>query len=262
MKLTLTLAIALLSLNTQAQELCFGKKEFIYSGILKEERDYLIYVPEMKDGERLPLRLILDAEINFPLLVASQLYLTRGRVPQTDKAIIVGILNTWRTRDLTPSHVENKGIPGTQRGGDYTETGGAPAFLQFLNNELLPLLEQKYPVNKDRTLIGHSFGGLTVLYACFKQAAGFNSFVAVDPSLWWDDEMILKLAKQTKPANLENRKLFIAISGEAGSGMLQLRKTIENTGLKSPTAVKNFPAENHGTIMLPALSEFLKSDKH
>lgn len=70
-------------------------------------------------------------------------------------------------------------------------TGGAPAFLGFLIEELIPLIERRYRVESEgRALIGHSFGGLFVTYALLHARGAFTRFVAGSPALWWDDRII------------------------------------------------------------------------
>jgi predicted alpha/beta superfamily hydrolase len=56
----------------------------------------------------------------------------------------------------------------------------------------MPYIETNYPVAPNRTLIGYSFGGLFVMNTLINHTDMFNAYVAVDPSLWWDDQKLMK----------------------------------------------------------------------
>jgi predicted alpha/beta superfamily hydrolase len=43
-------------------------------------------------------------------------------------------------------------------------------------------------------LIGHSFGGLAAINNLL-EAPLFNAYIANDPSLWWDSELLIRKAK-------------------------------------------------------------------
>ncbi len=60
--------------------------------------------------------------------------------------IVVGVPNTDRMRDLTPTPVAGK-------------FGGGDNFLDFIELELIPYIEERYPVSSHRTFVGHSLGG-------------------------------------------------------------------------------------------------------
>ena len=45
---------------------------------------------------------------------------------------------------------------------------------------------------QEQVLIGHSLGGLTTLHALFRHTASFQQFVAISPSIWWNDCAVLK----------------------------------------------------------------------
>ena len=99
--------------------------------------------------------------------------------------IIVAIPNTNRVRDLIPTH-STKGNDGKDY-DFYQASGGTDNFLKFITNELAPKIESTYRTFPYRILIGQSFGGLTVLHALCTIPQAFNAYVAIDPSLWWDN---------------------------------------------------------------------------
>jgi uncharacterized protein len=89
-----------------------------------------------------------------------------------------------RARDLTP-------ISDPAKAGDHGRpSGGAPAFLTFIQSELIPLIEREYRADSAaRVLAGHSYGGLFTLYALFHQPELFAGYVAGSPSLFYGDRV-------------------------------------------------------------------------
>jgi hypothetical protein len=105
------------------------------------------------------------------------------------------------------------GYPETsQRNRDYTY--GFLNFYQFLKQELIPLVDQRFNTNPNhRTLFGHSFGGFCALSTMFQYFDYtdilFQNIIAASPSIWWPDEQLLytresELFAQTQilPVNL------------------------------------------------------------
>lgn len=184
-----------------------GVKDSIYSNELKEFRDFQVVLPE--DYNQSPLDkyevlYILDAEwymAQVPFIY--NFVVTANFAPQS---IFVLIPNTYieknnlRSRDFSPT--EMPGRPGS---------GGANNFHSFLKNELIPYIDKSYPSNGKRSLLGSSFGGLFTVYAFVKEPQLFESFIASDPSLSWDNNFVSRLAMDNI-SNLEksNSTLFIA----------------------------------------------------
>ena len=195
-------------------KIIIGSIDSIYSDILGEQRKIWVHVP--KSDENTSLRkynvlYLLDGEGNF--------YSVTGMIMQLSKTydyticpemIVVGIPNTDRFRDLTPSHV-----------GDSTNSsGGGEKFINFLEKELIPYVDNRYSTAPHRTLVGHSFGGLFVLNTLINHPAIFNNYVAIDPSLWWDNQKFLsKALNELKQEKYENRSLYISVANTMPAGM-------------------------------------------
>jgi predicted alpha/beta superfamily hydrolase len=133
--------------------------------------------------------------------------------------IVVGIPNTDRTRDLTPTHV---GVdPMMDNDSNATRTsGGGEQFIAFIEKELIPYIDSAYPTLPYKTLIGHSFGGLTVMNILINHKDLFNAYVAIDPSMWWDKKNLLHKAANILPKeNYHNKSLFLAIANTMSEGM-------------------------------------------
>lgn len=104
--------------------------------------------------------------------------------------MLVGIENTQRRRDLT-------GATAVATDKEIAPiVGGANAFRSFVEEELFPLVEQRYWVNKNRSIIGESLAGLFVVETLFLKPEMFDNYIAFDPSLWWNDHHLVKTAAE------------------------------------------------------------------
>ena len=145
--------------------------------------------------QRFPVLYLLDGDAHFNSVVGmiQQLSQVNGNtiVPEM---IVVAIPNTDRTRDLTPTHVESD-PPMMDSAGSKT-SGGGENFAAFLQKELIPHVDSSYLTQPFRVLIGHSFGGLTVMNILTNHSKMFNAYIAIDPSMWYDKERFLKTTQQ------------------------------------------------------------------
>ena len=179
-----------------------GLKDSIYSETLKEGRVLQVQLPkEYKAGsqDKYPVLYLTDGEWNAGLMAEVQAWSRQWGF--TPPIIMVGIANSYpggnnqRGRDLTP----------TGKNG----AGGGPAFLSFIKNELIPYINKTYPSNGSNILWGHSLGGMFVLYTLFKEPQLFDAYIAADPSLWWDNGYMLRLADSSLPTLKGVKSLFV-----------------------------------------------------
>ncbi|PCD01189.1 alpha/beta hydrolase [Halopseudomonas pelagia] len=88
-----------------------------------------------------------------------------------------------RAFDLSPPQPPERNEP---------PQGGQDLFLDFIEQRLMPKVAERYKVDQDqRSLVGHSFGGMFGVYTLFTRPALFQHVVAVSPSLWWRDRYLL-----------------------------------------------------------------------
>ncbi|GJM13269.1 MAG: hypothetical protein DHS20C12_16720 [Pseudohongiella sp.] len=190
------------------EAITIGHIDSLESAVLGESRDLWIYIPESskrpENRERVyPVVYLLDGNGHFHSVsgMIRQLSAVNGNT-KLPEMIVVGIPNTDRMRDLTPTNAE---------GADTS--GGSAEFLQFVETELIPYIEQTYPVTGYRTFIGHSLGGLTVIDALFTMPEMFQNYVAIDPSLWWDDQFMLKRSEAMLiELDLAGKALFVGVA--------------------------------------------------
>jgi predicted alpha/beta superfamily hydrolase len=222
--------------------------------VLGEERTVLVRTPagyaRGGGGERFPVLYMTDGDAHIQHTSATVSFLARNaRMPEM---IVVGVTNTDRTRDLTPTRVERlPDNPNTR----FPTSGGADKFLKFIETELIPLVESKYRTQPFRVLAGHSFGGLFALHTMFTRPELFNSYIAVSPSLQWDNFLLVDRAKEFFKARREyGRTLFTSLGNEPGDigdafGLFQNVLRTQQTSGFVWEAVR-YEDEDHGSVVL------------
>lgn len=198
--------------NNQVQYLKeTGIIDSIYSNTLKESREIYIQLPENYDpgsAQKYPVVFVLDGEVFLPTVSNVHDFYSGGFIPEM---VLIGISNHQnRTRDLTTSTIKTKyGMPFNE------ENGEAEHFLKFIEKELIPYIENKYQVSNFRTLIGHSYGGLFTLYSLIHHPDLFTNYIAIDPSLDWNDQKLINDAKEILATqSFKNKALFMSLSGQ------------------------------------------------
>lgn len=212
-----------LAVSGSSNQIVIGHVEQLYSAILDEDRDIWISLPSSmqistNNELRYPVLVLLDGSTNFHSMtgVIEQFATSVGN-GDLPEMIVVGIPNTDRMRDLTPTNVS-----GTSGGGDN--------FLDFIELELIPYIEENYPASSHRTLIGHSLGGLMVVDALASRPHIFNYYVAIDPSLWWDEQIVLQRAESALPErNYAGKALYLAVANTMEEGVT-LGNVMKTTG--------------------------------
>jgi predicted alpha/beta superfamily hydrolase len=145
-------------------------------------------------------------EIPFPVIVAVGY--------QTDLRFDV----VSRAFDYTPV-LPDGSKPKDDRG---RKGGGADLFAEFIETKIKPKTESFVQINKHRqTIWGHSYGGLFVLNTLFKHPEMFQNYVAAEPSFWWENGVILKIAEQfaeqTAQTGVGIKELSLAVFVGRGS---------------------------------------------
>lgn len=218
-KWLLLLVFASLTLNSQSEveNISIGTVEQIKSEILGEDRTVWVYVPDegpanIYEKGSYPVVYLLDGSSHFHSVTGmiQQLSSVNGN-GVCPKMIVVGILNTNRDRDLTPSKAEEEHPYLSKE--RMAVSGGGEKFMKFMEKELMPFIEGKYSTDPYRMLIGHSFGGLTAINAFLNHTELFNAYISIDPSMWWDQEKLVNQLENTELGEtFENRTLYVSIA--------------------------------------------------
>ncbi len=232
-KLLLITAIILCLVNCQSKKspeskvkkdtnIVIGQKDTVYSDILKEYREIWVHLPKSArntttGSAKYPVVYLLDGSAHFYSVTGmiKQLSTTNGNTISPEM-IVIGIPNTDRIRDLTPTHVNEfngDSIP-------FRTSGGGKNFLSFIEKELIPHVQKSYPASSYRTFIGHSLGGLVVIDALVDRPDLFDNYIAIDPSLWWDNQKLLKRVEGIFKTNTYTGKsLYLGVANTLGAGI-------------------------------------------
>jgi predicted alpha/beta superfamily hydrolase len=227
-----------------------------------------------------PVLYALDGNATFPSL-ALMARMVGWRTAATGQAqpVVVGIgyaserdYDTARGRDYTPP------------GGAAANEGGADRFLDFIEQELKPLIRAMVPVDASRqALFGHSYGGLCALHALFTRPASFQTYLAASPSIWYGERVVLRgeEALRQRVATLPSKPALMLTAGELeqpaskpgapGSHNPQAakRRMVEEAselavrlrqmpGVLSRVQFHLLAHENHGSAMFPAMARGLE----
>jgi predicted alpha/beta superfamily hydrolase len=188
----------------ESQPLTLGHATSVYSRLLGEDRAILVDLPTGYEltQTHYPVLYLLDGLAHFHHAATSVEFLSRsGRIPQM---IVVAITNTARTRDLTPTHVE-----------DQETSGGADTFLKFVEDELIPFVDGRYRTQPYRVLFGHSLGGMLAAYTLFTKPDLFEGFIAASPHLQYDDGRVIGMTEEILAGRPTLRKsLYITLGDE------------------------------------------------
>lgn len=157
---------------------------------LVEERVINVWTPEnhTTNNDSLIVVYMLDGGIQEDFLHVAN---TMQELIQSQKippVVLVGVENTQRRRDLTgPTSVdEDKEIAPV--------VGGSAEFRTFISDELIPQINKTYRTSSKKGILGESLAGLFVTETFLLQPEMFDFYIAFDPSLWWNDEYLVKTA--------------------------------------------------------------------
>lgn len=160
--------------------------------------------------------------------------------------ILVGIENTERGRDLT-------GFSEVEADAQYCPlTDGAKNFRGFITDELMPKINNTYRTTNKKGIIGESLAGLFVMETFLIAPEAFNFYIAMDPSLWWNNFNLVKEANNHLAIfPSDEKKLWFAGSGaeDISKHTQKLAKILEAKAPENLTwTYQDEPNEKHSTI--------------
>lgn len=228
------------------------KRLALKSTVLGEERVILVRTPPGYETNKLkyPVLYMTDGDGHMGHTSSTIEFLTQnGRIPEM---IVVGVTNTDRTRDLTPAKSTDRNPGGDLR---FPTSGGADNFLKFFETELIPEIEKDYRVQPYRIFAGHSLGGLFAIHAMMTKPGLFNSYIAVSPSLQWENFEALKRAETFLKTQKElNVTLFVSIGDEPGAigeSFDKFKEALAKSNIKGfEWQAERMGDEDHGSVVL------------
>ncbi len=197
-------------------EVCLPHTELFSKTAASNSVTYKIYVSLPPDyytsSKEYPVLYLLDADYSFAMAKNISDHLSQRN--QMRGLVIIGLAydslsyEVNRTRDYTPSNSEMGGyVPEIQK----KYSGGAPLFQQFMKDELIPYVYDHYRVTEERTIVGHSFGGLFCAYTLLTAPELFTGYVIVSPSLWYDDHFLFRLDGQLAGELPSDTKVYLTV---------------------------------------------------
>lgn len=254
--LAVAVLLALAARVVAAAPITIGDSASIPSAVLGEERPLMISLPASYEQSQAsyPVLYLLDPQTRFHHTTGTVAALARtGHVPEM---IVVGVVNTDRTRDLTPPWTGDE--PPEDRAQVIAAGGGADNFLRFLRDELIPEVDKTYRTVPYRILVGHSFGGLFAVHALVSEPGLFAATLAISPSLWWDAGRSVEQARELFEARPELAgRLYMTLAGEGGDMLTQFQNMESVLRYRAPRGLQwhaeVLDGEDHGSIPLPSV---------
>lgn len=163
------------------------------STALKETRRINVYTPPGYDAAgaaRYPVLYMPDGGLQEDFPHVATTIDTAIKAGEMRPLILVGIENTERRRDMTgPTEVEEdrKIAP---------RVGGSAMFRRFIADELMPEVRRRYRTSDETAILGESLAGLFIVETFFLEPELFDTYIALSPSLWWNNEELVRKAAE------------------------------------------------------------------
>jgi len=241
-----------ISAVSKAVPLTVGETFTIRATTLGETRRINVYIPPVyaeSTNARRPVLYMPDGGIAEDFLhVAGLLQVSVGNGTMRP-FILVGIENTQRRRDLTgpTQNAEDKKIA--------PQVGGSAAFRRFVRAELMPVINARYRTTRETAIMGESLAGLFVVETFFLEPDMFDTYIAFDPSLWWNNgETVNRAVDRLRMSGNRQRTLYLAASRDDRGDLT--KHLAELLGKDAPPTLtwhyEPMPEESHATIYHPA----------
>ena len=255
------LLISLFSASSQSQQitneqLTVGNKITIQSEVLKEQRELLVYLPKNYDAtNRYPVIYVLDGEFYFiPTIgVVSSLSATKA-IPES---IVVAIPTRIRVRDYLPP-IKGEAQSNQQQfiKQKFPRFGGTEKFQTFLMTEVFTYIDSHYSTLPNRTLIGHSNGGVFSLHTLLSNPDLFTNYLVISPAPWWGDAEIDSNFASIKELTLA-KNLFITLASEPGRYYAHMMRILANLKSHAPNSFQwqyqHLAEHTHESSVYPAI---------
>ncbi|MBW8879405.1 MAG: alpha/beta hydrolase [Acidobacteria bacterium] len=237
----------------KAAPLVIGDVFTIDSKILGETRRINVYPPpgyaESRDA-RVPVLYMPDGGMAEDFLHVAglvQIGVTNGTMRSF---LLVGIENTQRRRDMTgPTENENdkKIAP---------RVGGSEGFRRFIRDELMPQVKKRYRTTNEAAIVGESLAGLFVVETFLLEPELFDTYIAIDPSLWWNNQKLVNGAAERLRSRPSLEKTLYFVSSDEHENAEIMQRFAEVLSKNAPSRIhwhyEKMPEEKHSTIYHPA----------
>jgi predicted alpha/beta superfamily hydrolase len=179
----------------------------IDSEVMREKRELIIYLPGDYDTSEVlfPVLYVTDGDIQGPHTAGSIDYLSK--FDQVPNMIVVGIAN--------PRHLRERDLTLTAKAQEKVgQVEGADRFLQFIESEVIPFIRERYRTLDYQAISGTSHGGQFAINTMIKKPGLFNGAIAISPTLYWDDQQLLRLSESAFKKQSLHGRLYVSIANE------------------------------------------------
>ena len=236
-----------------ASPLVIGETFTIDSKPLGETRRINVYLPPgyaESPSTRFPVLYMPDGGMAEDFLhVAGLVQVSVGNGTMRP-FLLVGIENTERRRDLTgpTESPEDKRIA--------PRVGGSAAFRAFIRQELMPQVKARYRTTNETAIVGESLAGLFVVETFLKEPDLFDTYIAFDPSLWWNNQKLVNGAADDLRERPKAAKTLYFASSEEKEIAEIMQRFADILAKKASPGIRwhyeKMPDEKHSTIFHPA----------
>jgi predicted alpha/beta superfamily hydrolase len=237
----------------KASPLVIGETFTIDSRVLGEKRRLNVYLPPgYADAPRarFPVLYMPDGGLAEDFLhVAGLVQVSVGNGTMRP-FILVGIENTERRRDMTgpTANANDKKIA--------PRVGRSQAFRSFIRRELMPQVRTRYRTTDETAIVGESLAGLFVVETFLLEPDLFDTFIAIDPSLWWNNQkLVADSAERLQSRKKQETTLYLASSDEKEI-VAVTQRFADILAKNAPPGLRwhyeKMPEETHSTIYHPA----------
>lgn len=215
---------------TSGRPIQTGVTHELTSNVMGDTRQINVWVPPKhgKSDEKYTVLYLLDGALDQDFHHIAGLAQLASLSWTFGPLIVVGVQTRNRQSELTPMPSDSRYVAA------FRESGEAERFRRFLQEEVIPVIERRYPASGRRAIMGESLAGLFVLDTLLTQPALFDDYIAISPSLWWDDRKLANEASQKLSAtNVPGRRVYLAMADEGGTmqdGVDRLRAAIGDRG--------------------------------
>jgi len=247
--------------ESAAQPIVIGQSYRLASPALKMDRVVNVWTPPSyaEANGSYPVLYVIDGGLTQDFHHISGLAQLGALSWQTQEMIVVGIETIDRRRELA-FPIERDASLRQQ----YPTAGASDAFRRHLIDEVKPFIAARYRVSPEAALLGESLAGLFIVETFLKAPESFGSYIAMDPSLWWDggrlaDEAGKLLARQ----KIQGRRLWLSVGKETLEQPQHANRL--TTALRAlPQGALEFryeprPSLTHATIYHPTAYEALQA---